>query len=34
MTLPLLALSDDVTILLVNPEEDADIVLQAELVTT
>jgi nucleotide-binding universal stress UspA family protein len=31
--LPLLALSDDVTILLVNPEEDADIVLQAELVT-
>jgi nucleotide-binding universal stress UspA family protein len=31
--LPLLALNDDVTVLLVNPEEDADIVLQAELVT-
>jgi len=31
--LPLLTLSDDVTVLLVNPEEDADIVLQAELVT-
>ena len=31
--LPLLAMSDAVTVLLVNPEEDADIVLQAELVT-
>ena len=31
--LPLMALCDDVTVLCVNPEEDADIVLQAELVT-
>jgi nucleotide-binding universal stress UspA family protein len=31
--LPLLALSDVVTVLLVNPEEDADIELQAEVVT-
>jgi nucleotide-binding universal stress UspA family protein len=31
--LPLLALSGDVTVLLVNPEEDADIALQAEVVT-
>jgi hypothetical protein len=31
--LPVMALCDDVTVLYVNPEEDADIVLQAELVT-